>query len=38
MAEVNWFINKIREALADYNMEDAQNYLSLLELWKDKLK
>ncbi|QEQ94736.1 hypothetical protein pEp_SNUABM10_00040 [Erwinia phage pEp_SNUABM_10] len=37
MQEVNWCIRKLRDALADYNMEDAKNYLSLLELWKDKL-
>lgn len=38
MEQVNWCINKIREALADYNLEDAKNYLALLELWKDRIK
>lgn len=38
MAEVDWCIQKIKEALDDYDMASARDYLELLTLWKDKLK
>lgn len=38
MEQVEWCIAQLRAALDDYNMEDAKNYLAMLELWKDKLK
>ncbi|QFR42356.1 hypothetical protein [Pantoea phage vB_PagP-SK1] len=38
MEQVEWCIAKLREALNDYNIQDAKNYLELLEHWKGKLK
>lgn len=38
MIPLDWCIKKLEEALADYDMSSARDYLELIKLWKDKAK
>ncbi|ARB11267.1 hypothetical protein HOR87_gp52 [Marinomonas phage CB5A] len=31
--EVQWCLKKLKEAIADYNIKDAENYAEMLEIW-----
>lgn len=36
MIPLDWCIKKLEEALADYNIAAARDYLDLIKVWKEK--